>query len=178
LVTALLAGAAVADAQPRTAVETAKKTAAVAEARNTTIEQQQQAVMAEQPDSGKQQIAAGASAVTPQRAVPTITREVYQYDGGGRRDPFLSLVKTGALRPHITELALVIVMVGSNGSGGVATILDNTTKERYLVRIGDLLGRYRVVGIDKKSVTFAIEEFGFSRQEKLALIDTSKERNQ
>jgi hypothetical protein len=69
-------------------------------------------------------------------------------------------------------------MVGSNGSGGVATILDNTTKERYLVRIGDLLGRYRVVGIDKKSVTFAIEEFGFSRQEKLALIDTSKERNQ
>jgi hypothetical protein len=176
---ALLVGATVANAQTRSAIGAAKNTAAVAEARNASIEQQQKAAMAEQPDSNRQQVAGvDASSASPQRAVPTITREVFQYDGGGRRDPFLSLVKTGALRPNITELALVIVMVGANGSGGVATIVDNTTKERYLVRIGDLLGRYRVVGIDKKSVTFAIEEFGFSRQEKLVLLDTSKERNQ
>jgi hypothetical protein len=194
---ACAATAALADAQPRSAIGTAKNTAATANARTQAVNEQAKQAQAQPPQGGAQQggaqqAGAAASSTTPQdstartapaagiasaeqRSVPTITREVFQYDGGGRRDPFLSLTRTGALRPHISELALTIVMVG--GGKGVATVVDTTKKERYQVQVGDLLGRYRVVGIDSKSVTFAIEEFGFSRQERLVIGDTSRVRN-
>ena len=192
---ALLCVATIAAAQPRSAIGAAQNTAKTANARNEAVASQQQAATSNskvaRPDSAKsaaagaQPAAAGAAQqpapataqVATQRTMPTITREVFQYDGGGRRDPFLSLSRTGALRPHISELVLKVVMVGDR-TGGVATIIDSTTKDRYQVKVGDLLGRYRVVSIDKKSVTFAIEEFGYSRQEKLAIGDTSKVRNQ
>jgi hypothetical protein len=186
---ALLSVTALAGAQPGTAIKAAKNAASAANARNQKVADEQAAATSTQRQATPaQQGAAGtaqgqvagqppAGTAVAQRSVPTITREIFQYDGGGRRDPFLSLTRTGALRPHISELSLTIVMVGS-GSTGVATIIDNTTKERYLVKVGDLLGRYRVVQIDAKSVTFAIEEFGYSRQERLAIGDTSKVRNQ
>jgi hypothetical protein len=33
-----------------------------------------------------------------------INREVFQYEGSGRRDPFISLLTTSDLRPLLTEL--------------------------------------------------------------------------
>jgi hypothetical protein len=173
--------ASVAGAQVHTkAVELANKTVTTANARTEALGDQKASVPDKKtatPDSNKK-VASGAVAGTMAADVPDLTREVFQYDGGGRRDPFTSLTRNGALRPHISELTLAVVIVASNGGKAVATIRDNTTKEQYLVKIGDSLGRYRVVQIDAKSVTFAIEEFGFSRQEKLAMSNTSKERNQ
>ena len=176
--------ASVAGAQVNTrAIELARKTANTANARTEALGNEQQVVLGEKkpeaPDSAKPVVAAaGGVVVTSAATMPALTREVFSYDGGGRRDPFTSLVRTGALRPHISELSLVVVIVQSSGGKGVATIRDNTTKDQYVVRVGDSLGRYRVVQIDSKAVTFAIEEFGFSRQEKLAMGDTTKARNQ
>jgi hypothetical protein len=175
--------ASVAGAQVRTkAIELANKTAATANARTEALGTEQQKVAEQTPaaqDSAKK-VSAGAVAagMTSAPDVPGLSREVFQYDGGGRRDPFTSLSRTGALRPHISELQLVVVIVASNGSKSVATIRDSTTKEQYVVKVGDSLGRYRVVKIDQKTITFAIEEFGFSRQEKLSMATNSKERNQ
>lgn len=105
-----------------------------------------------------------------------INREVFNYDAGGRRDPFVSLMNTSELRPLITELKLVAVAYDPLGRNSVAVLRDLTSKEQYRVRVGQTLGRMRVAAIHEKEVVFTIEEFGYSRQEILNMADTTKTR--
>lgn len=112
---------------------------------------------------------------TPQRVL--INREMFQYDADGRRDPFVSLLTTSDLRPLLTDLKLVAVAFDPNGRNSVAVMRDITSKEQYRVRVGQTLGRMRVAAIQEKAVIFTIEEFGFSRQEMLAITaDSTKTR--
>jgi len=106
----------------------------------------------------------------------TFEREVFRYSADGRRDPFVSLTKSNDLRPVLTDLRLTTVALDPTGRNSVAVLRDITTKEQYRVKAGSQLGRMRVVRIDQKSVTFAIEEFGFSRQETLAMGDSTRTR--
>lgn len=109
----------------------------------------------------------------------TLMRESFTYSAGGRRDPFISLIANGDLRPMISDLRLVTVIYAGQGGGrSVAVMRDVSTKEQYRVRAGQTLGRMRVSSISPKSVTFTIEEYGFSRQEVLALNDTTRARSQ
>jgi hypothetical protein len=103
-------------------------------------------------------------------------REAFSYERSGRRDPFLSLLHSHDLRPMINDLKLVAVLYDPVGRSW-AVMRDMTTKEQYRVKVGQQLGRMRVTQIHPKSVTFTIEEIGFSRQQTLALND-SKEREQ
>jgi hypothetical protein len=104
-------------------------------------------------------------------------REVFAYDAGGRRDPFVSLATTGVLRPTIADLSLVgIAYSPRNGAGAqsVAIFRDRQTKEQYRVRVGQPLGRMRVASIEPRRVVFAIDEFGVSRQEVIAMGDSTR----
>ncbi len=105
-----------------------------------------------------------------------INRELFQYDGDGRRDPFISLLTTSDLRPLLSDLKLVAIAFDPNGRTSVAVMRDLTSKEQYKVRVGQTLGRMRVAAIQEKAVIFTIEEFGFSRQEMLAMTDSTKTR--
>ncbi|HSA56410.1 MAG TPA: hypothetical protein VLE53_11955 [Gemmatimonadaceae bacterium] len=106
-------------------------------------------------------------------------REIYRYERAGRRDPFVSLMENGDLRPLITELRVTGIVFDESGRSSVAVLRDLGTQEQYRVRVGTSLGRMRVARIDRKSVTFTIEEFGFSRQETLELSDDpNKEKKQ
>ena len=106
-----------------------------------------------------------------------INREVFQYAGDGRRDPFVSLLTTGDLRPLLTDLKLVAVAFDPRGQNSVAVLRDVTSKEQYRVRVGQTIGRMRVAAIQEKAVIFTIEEFGYSRQEILPfVIDSTKTR--
>jgi hypothetical protein len=107
-----------------------------------------------------------------------IEREVYDYDAGNRRDPFVSLMNTSELRPLITELKLVAVAYDPVGGNSVAVLRDLTSKEQYRLRVGQTLGRMRVAAIHEKEVVFTIEEFGFSRQEILSMVDTTRTKSQ
>jgi len=107
-----------------------------------------------------------------------ITRETYAYPGAGRRDPFLSLMNTEELRPLLGDLKLVAVAFDATGRNSVAVLRDVTTKEQYRVKVGQELGRMRVASIHEKHVIFGIEEFGYSRQESLAISDSTKVRTQ
>lgn len=122
--------------------------------------------------------AAGSTAVAS--AGPAFERETYLYDRGGRRDPFVSLMSTSELRPLLSDLKLVAVAYDANGRNSVAVLHDLSTKdkEQYRIRVGQSLGRMRVASITPKAVVFTIEEFGYSRQETLALGDSNKERKQ
>lgn len=115
------------------------------------------------------QSAAGRTAADT--AATVIEREVFHYERAGRRDPFVSLMENGELRPLITEIRVTGIVYDESGRSSVAVLRDIGSKEQYRVRIGSSLGRMRVARIDRKSVTFTIEEFGFSRQETLQLSD-------
>ncbi len=131
-----------------------------------------------------------ATAATSKRSTPAplpadttpkvlINREVFQYDGDGRRDPFVSLLTTTDLRPLLNDLKLVAVAFDPRGQNSVAVLRDVTSKDQYKVRVGQTIGRMRVAAIQEKAVIFTIEEFGYSRQEILPfVIDSTKTRRQ
>jgi len=120
-------------------------------------------------------VAAAGSADVPGRL---ISRESYVYEGTGRRDPFVSLMNTEELRPLFGDLKLVAVAFDPLGRNSVAVLRDVTSKEQYRVKVGQAIGRMRVASIHEKAVTFGIEEFGYKRQETLAMNDSTKVRTQ
>jgi hypothetical protein len=102
-----------------------------------------------------------------------IYRESFTYSEGGRRDPFLSLMLSGELRPVFTDLTLTGVVHDSDPRKSIAMLIDVSTGESYRVRVGQPLGRMRVQRIGLENITFSIDEFGLSRTETL-VIDRSK----
>lgn len=137
--------------------------------------QSRAAAPAAAPTSRTTPLPAPAPTDTAQRVL--INRELFQYDADGRRDPFVSLLTTSDLRPLLQDLKLVAVAFDPNGRTSVAVMRDITSKEQYRVRVGQTLGRMRVAAIQEKAVVFTIEEFGFSRQELLAMTaDSTKTR--
>lgn len=104
-------------------------------------------------------------------------REVFSYERAGRRDPFESLMQSDELRPLISDLKLVSIVYDEAGGNSVAILRDLNTNEQYRAKVGQELGRMRVARIAPKSVTFTIEEFGFSRQQELLLGDSNQVRN-
>ncbi|MBI1966375.1 MAG: hypothetical protein HYS40_00140 [Gemmatimonadetes bacterium] len=96
-------------------------------------------------------------------------REVFAYEGGGR-DPFMSLLKSGDVRPLLSDLKLVtIVYDGRYPARSVAVMRDIITKRIYRVKTGDIVGRLKVTQIRPREVVFTVQEFGYERQETLLL---------
>jgi hypothetical protein len=120
-----------------------------------------------------------AAAPVPERSKTEISlvRETFNYSADGRRDPFMSLMKTGELRPAVSDLKLVTVIYDPAGRS-VAILRDLTTKEQYRIKVGQTLGRMRVASIQPKSVTFTVIAIGTTFQEVLALNDTTRARTQ
>ena len=108
--------------------------------------------------------------------VPIVMREIYDYESGGRRDPFVSLLMSPELRPTVADLRLVGVLYDESGRRPVAIMRDVQTNTQYRVTTGMSLGRLRVALIKRRSVIFNIEEFGLNRQDSLILGDTTKVR--
>lgn len=99
----------------------------------------------------------------------SLVREAFSYQGGGR-DPFISLLKSGDVRPLITDLKLVTVVYDDRyTTRSVAILRDITTGRRYRAKAGDVIGRLRVTQIRPRAVVFTVQEFGFERQQTLSL---------
>jgi hypothetical protein len=120
---------------------------------------------------------AGNSAAPGSKTEISLVRESFNYTADGRRDPFMSLMKTGELRPAVSDLKLVTVIYDPAGRS-VAILRDLTTKEQYRIKVGQTLGRMRVASIQPKSVTFTVIAIGTTFQEVLALNDTTRARTQ
>lgn len=105
-----------------------------------------------------------------------LRREVFAYEQSGRRDPFVSLMTVGELRPMISDLTISGILIDPSGRNSVAVLRDVSSHEQYRVKVGQQLGRMRVARITQKAVTFTIEEFGYSRQQELAMDDSNQAR--
>jgi hypothetical protein len=130
------------------------------------------------PDPKKPAVATAPVPAVDSGPKVLINREVFAYDGDGRRDPFVSLLTTSDLKPLLSDLKLVGVAYDPRGQNSVAVLRDITSKDQYKVRVGQTIGRMRVAAIQPKAVIFTIEEFGYSRQELLPIAppDSSKMR--
>src|SRR5207247_6003750 len=77
----------------------------------------------------------------------TLVREVYSYEGGGR-DPFLSLLKSGDIRPLLSDLKLVGIYYDSRyPARSVAVLRAVTNRKSYRVKPASILGRLQVTTI-------------------------------
>ena len=97
-----------------------------------------------------------------------ISRETYAYSGGSR-DPFASVIDGGTVGPELADLDLTAIYYLNPPQSSVAVLRDRLNGKIYSVREGERLGRMRVSDIRLKDVTFAIDDYGTTRQETLSL---------
>ena len=122
-----------------------------------------------QPRARPDSAARDTTARTDSAGATTLVREVYSYEGGGR-DPFLSLLKSGDIRPLLADLKLVGIYYDSRyPARSVAVLRDITNSKLYRVKSGDIIGRLRATAIRPREIVFTVQEFGLERQESLQL---------
>ncbi|UCD25759.1 MAG: hypothetical protein JSW51_07560 [Gemmatimonadota bacterium] len=93
-----------------------------------------------------------------------LLREVYSFQGTGR-DPFLSLLRSNDIRPLPQDLTVTSVTYdASYSTRSVALLRDTVANKAYPVRVGDELGRLRVVEINPGNVVLVMDEFGSERR--------------
>ena len=93
-----------------------------------------------------------------------LLREVFSYRGSGR-DPFVSLLESGEVRPLVQDLRVTTITYDARyPAASVAVLRDTIVNQAYSVRVGDELGRLRVVEITPSQVVLVLSEFGSERQ--------------
>ena len=98
-----------------------------------------------------------------------IAREVFAYRGSGR-DPFVSLLRSGNVRPLPQDLRVVgITFDPRYPQRSVAVMHDISDMRRFTVRPGDVVGRVRIVEVRATEVIAVVQEFGVDRQVVLPL---------
>lgn len=116
-------------------------------------------------------VTATGDSVTQDTSAMTLqlSREVFAYRGSGR-DPFVSLLKSGDVRPLPQDLRVVGITYDPRyPQRSVAVLHDVSDLRRYTVRPGDVIGRVRVVEIRTAEVIAVVQEFGVDRQVVLPL---------
>ena len=112
----------------------------------------------------------GSASRSASKAATTVYREEFSYDDEGRRDPFLSLMSTGEIRPLLVDLALIGVLFDKGQPArSIAILVDGTSGETYRRRAGETIGRMKVTNVSEREIALSLDEFGFSRQETLPL---------
>lgn len=98
-----------------------------------------------------------------------VMRETFAY-AGGTRDPFASLIDTDKTGPEIADLDLVGVYLDvRTPANNLVVLREKVSAKRHKMRVGDQLGRARLVQIRSRDAVFRIQDFGFERQETLSL---------
>lgn len=94
-------------------------------------------------------------------------REVFQYAGHTRRDPFRPLTAKSS-GPLFTDLTLHMILYSEDPGSSVVAVSD-AAKKHYRLRRGDSVGNATVIDIGPTRVVFSVLDFGIRRQEVLDL---------
>ena len=121
------------------------------------------------PPTGEADTAAVTAEQDSAAASLEVSREVFAYRGSGR-DPFVSLLKSGDVRPLPQDLRVVgITFDPRYPQRSVAVLHDVSDLRRFTVRPGDVVGRIRVVEVRATEIIAVVQEFGVDRQVVLPL---------
>lgn len=97
-------------------------------------------------------------------------REIFNYPGAGRRDPFKPLVGKESLGPLFDDLKLKGIIYTGDAKRSIVLVQDGAKPPRlYRLHPGDVVGNSRVIEIKPLAVRFAVENFGLIRYEVLEL---------
>ena len=98
-----------------------------------------------------------------------VMRETFAYSGG-TRDPFNSLINMGNAGPEIADLELVGVYQNlQSPASSVVVLREKVSAKRHKLRVGDQVGRAKLMLIRPRDAVFTIQDFGYERQETLSL---------
>jgi hypothetical protein len=98
-----------------------------------------------------------------------VMRETFAYSGG-TRDPFNSLINLANAGPNFADLELVGVYQNLQSPGSSIVVLrEKVSAKRYKLRVGDQVGRAKLMLIQPRDAVFTIQDFGYERQETLSL---------
>jgi hypothetical protein len=99
-----------------------------------------------------------------------VLRETFAY-AGGTRDPFASLINSNKIGPELADLDLVGVYLDLRTPSNNVIVMreKGADGKRHKMRVGDQLGRSRLVQIRARDAVFMIADFGYERQETLSL---------
>lgn len=109
------------------------------------------------------QQAAAADTATPYR------REIFDYPGQGRRDPFRPLQSFASTGPRLDDLTLSGILYGGEGGESVVVLVDPSTSARYRLRVGDSVGFARLARVEPRRAVFTVTGFGRDRNVVLRL---------
>ena len=90
----------------------------------------------------------------------------------GRRDPFEPL--TGAyasddgVAPRLEQLELTGVFLGTPGNS--LAVLEDRTRHGHFVRVGESLGKARLLEILSDAAVFEVDDYGIVRRDTLRLV--------
>ncbi|MEX2582612.1 MAG: hypothetical protein WD766_05040 [Gemmatimonadota bacterium] len=97
-------------------------------------------------------------------------REVFEYPGGARPDPFRSLLMEGDLGIRLEDLTLRGVVHHPDPSRSVAVLSQEGSNRRIQARVGERFGSLRILAIHPDRVDIVIEELGVARRETLRIV--------
>ncbi|HEX2165882.1 MAG TPA: hypothetical protein VHG09_01470 [Longimicrobiales bacterium] len=99
-------------------------------------------------------------------------REVFNYPGRARRDPFMPLTgeNAGVL---FSDLTLRMILFDDDPRRSIVAVSDAAGKQ-YRLRRGDSVGGATVVDIGRTRVVFSVNDFGIRRQEVLEMKPTGR----
>jgi hypothetical protein len=93
-----------------------------------------------------------------------LVREIFSYRGVNR-DPFLSLLESGDVRPLVQDLRITSITYDPRyPAASIAVLRDTIVNQSYAVRVGDEVGRIRIAEITPGAVVLVLAEFGSERQ--------------
>jgi hypothetical protein len=95
-------------------------------------------------------------------------REIFDYQGGGRRDPFRALTGRDGLGPLFEDLTLRMIIFSEVRDQSIVVVADGANRAHRLRR-GDVIGNARVLEIEPGRAIFTVEDLGVRRQEVLEL---------
>jgi hypothetical protein len=96
-------------------------------------------------------------------------REVFEYAGRARRDPFQPLTRS-IDGPLFTDIKLHMILYSEDPANSVVSVSDGSRKQ-YRLRRGESVGNATIIDIGPSRVVFSVMDFGIRRQEVLALKD-------
>ena len=116
------------------------------------------------PAAGVQQTQVDSEVVEQARGETELMREVFSYRGAVR-DPFVSLIESGDVRPLVQDLRITSITYDPRyPAASVAVLRDTILNQAYALRVGDEVGRIRVAEITPGQVVLIVSEFGSERQ--------------
>lgn len=129
---------------------------------------------AQEGPADRDTVQAPADSAEAEEAPTEYRREVFDYPGTGRRNPF-EPVDGGVEEGPRFENLRVTGVIHSPAIGSVAVLFDMTTGERYRVRDGQTIGEARVLEIRPTEVRFAVSGAGETRRETLQVETRERE---